>query len=35
MKKFLLTFIISILIAGDAFARRCLEGVVFDVDENG
>lgn len=35
MKKFLLTFIISILIAGDAFARRCLESAVFDVDENG
>lgn len=35
MKKFLLTFIISILIIGDAFARRCLEGAVFDVDENG
>lgn len=35
MKKFLLTFIISILIVGDAFARRCLEGAMFDIDENG
>lgn len=35
MKKFLLTFIISILIVGDAFARRCLEGAMFDIGENG
>ena len=35
MKKFLFTFIISILIAGNAFARRCLEGAVFDIDDNG
>lgn len=35
MKKFLLTFITSILIAENAFARRCLEGVVFDIDDNG
>lgn len=35
MKKFLLTFIISILIAGNAFARRCLDGAIFEVDDSG
>lgn len=35
MKKFLLTFIISILIAENTFARRCLDGAIFEVDDNG
>ena len=34
-KKFLFYTFLFIFIAENAFARRCLEGAVFDVDENG
>ena len=35
MKYFLFTFSLILMVAENACARRCLEGAVFDVDENG
>lgn len=34
-KKFLFYTFLFIFMAENAFAQRCLEGAVFDVDENG